>query len=114
VLGRRRRSNAEASLVRTLLLALAVTAVLWWLLRPRRSARAVRYDASEEPTYRAVRTFRTPGGVATTVWQATWRNGGPVQRWHSWTCDCGGGVEGYDTLREAAPDAIAHHEAHGR
>lgn len=38
----------------------------------------------------------------------------PVQRSHSWMCDCGGGIEGYDTLRQAAPDAIAYHEAHGR
>jgi hypothetical protein len=105
----------RAVVIRSLLIALAVTAVLWWLFRPRRTGRrADRYTASPEPTYRAVKTFRTPGGVATTVWEATWRPGGPVRRWHSWTCDCGAGVEGYDTLREAAPDAIAHHEAHGR
>jgi len=100
--------------VRTLLLALAATAVIWWLFRPRRRGRRADRYAAPEPTYKAVKTFRTPGGVATTIYAAEWRNGGPVQRWHTWTCDCGGGVEGYDTLREAAPDAIAHHEVHGR
>ncbi len=100
--------------MRTLLLAIVVTAVLWWVFRPRRSARRAGGFAEPRPAYRAVRTFRTPGGVATTVYEATWRNGGPVQRWHSWTCDCGSGVEGYEALRFAVPDAIAHHEAHGR
>ncbi len=100
-------------MIRSIVIAIVVTAVLWWVFRPRRSARRVRY-AEPQPTYRAVRTFRTPEGVATTVYEAVWRNGGPVQRWRTWTCDCGGGVEGYEALRFAVQDAIAHHEAHGR
>ncbi len=97
-------------MTRTLIIAIVVTAMLWWLFRPRRRGRrADRYATLPEPTYKAARTFRTPGGFATTVWEATWRNGGPVQRWHSWTCDCGVGEEG-GTLREAVADAVAHIE----
>jgi hypothetical protein len=103
----------RAVVIRSIVIAIAVTAVLWWVFRPRRSARRVRY-AEPQPTYRAVRTFRTREGVATTVYEAVWRNGGPVQRWRTWTWDCGGGVEGYEALRSAVQDAIAHHEAHGR
>jgi hypothetical protein len=109
VLGRRRHRNTEAILVRTLLLAIAVTAALWWLLRPRRrSRRADQYAASPEPTYRAVKTFRTPGGVATTVYDI-YEHGRLVAT--TWRCDCG--VERYDGPA-SRHEAIRHHEAHVR
>jgi hypothetical protein len=101
--------------VRPLVITILITTLLWWLFRPRRNARrTARYAVAEKPTYRAVKTFRAPGGVATTVYKAVWRNGGPVQQWHSWTCDCGGEVEGYKALWQARREAIAHYESHVR
>jgi hypothetical protein len=100
--------------MRTLLLALVVTAVLWWLARPRQRGRRADRHAMPEPTYKVVKTFRTQGGFDTTVWEAEWRPGGPVQQWHSWGCDCSVGVDGCDTLREATSDAVAHIERRHR
>ena len=55
-------------MTRSIVVAIAVTAAIRWLFRPRpRRGRQAGGFAEPRPTYRAVRTFRTPGGVATTV-----------------------------------------------
>lgn len=92
--------------MRTILLALAVAAVLWWLFRPQRRGRRAEQSAEAEPTYRAVKTFRTSGGFGVTIWTVRLRS----ERWLAWTCDCGVHNEGHDSLRDAASDAVAHIE----
>jgi len=99
--------------MRTLLFALVMTAVLWWLFRPRpRGRRADRYAASLYPTYRPLRAFRTPGGVATTVYEVALLD----TTWAVWRSDCGGHCYESDglTYRDAQREAVAHHLAHGR
>jgi hypothetical protein len=95
--------------MRTLLLAIVVTAVLWWLFRPRlQGRRADRHAASPEPTYKAVKTFRTSGGVATTVYDI-YDHGRLVVT--AWRCDCGAGD--YDDPKSRR-EVIRHHETHLR
>jgi hypothetical protein len=55
-----------------------------------------------------VKTFRTPGGVATTVYDI-YEHGRLVAT--TWRCDCG--VERYDGPA-SRHEAIRHHEAHVR
>jgi len=101
-------------MLRALLVAAAAVALAWWLTRPRpgrHHATPRRPRASAGPACKAVRTFRTPGGVATTVYEFDYGDG---HRHFGWWCDCGSGTYESDRgpLHHARGQAIRHHETH--
>lgn len=101
-----------------LLIALAIALLAWWLVRPRKKRRRVYRNDPYADQWTPLRTFRTSGGVTTTVYEVK-RNPGinhygkPI--WHTdyaWYCDCAAGDSGYDYRHPAQRDAIHHHGLH--
>jgi len=106
--------------MRPLLAAAVLAGLAWWLLRPRpRKRRPVAASDPYADAWTHLRTFRTPGGVATAVYEvkrcAINRHGQPIWRTlFAWRCDCAANDDGYVFRPAATRDAIHHHEGHAR